>query len=84
MNGWSWVVGGAALILVLALLRRPLKAVGRLALRSGVGMVFLWLFQGVGGLIGVQLGVNLLNGVVLGLLGVPGLALLMLVQWAAG
>lgn len=84
MNGWSWVVGGAALILVLALLRRPLKAVGRLALRSGVGMVFLWLFQGVGGLIGVQLGVNLLNGAVLGLLGVPGLALLMLVQWAAG
>lgn len=84
MNGWSWVVGGAALILVLALLRKPLKAVGRLVLRSGVGMVFLWLFQGVGGLIGVQLGVNLLNGVVLGLLGVPGLALLMLVQWAAG
>ena len=84
MNGWSWVVSGAALILVLALLRGPLKAVGRLALRSGVGMVFLWLFQGVGGLIGVQLGVNLLNGAVLGLLGVPGLALLMLVQWAAG
>lgn len=84
MSGWMW--GGAAIaaLLVLVLLRRPLSALGRLVLRSGAGMVFLWLFQGIGPLLGIQLGVNLLNGVVLGILGVPGLALLMLVRWAAG
>lgn len=84
MSGWAWVGAVAAALAVLLLLRRPLKAVGRLALRSGVGMVCLWLLQGVGGLVGIHLGVNLFNGLVLGLLGVPGLALLMLVRWTAG
>jgi inhibitor of the pro-sigma K processing machinery len=32
-------------------------------------------------LIGVSLGVNLFNAAVLGALGVPGLALLMMTQW---
>ena len=84
MSGWAWVGAAAAALTALLLLRRPLKAVGRLALRSGVGMVCLWLLQGVGGLVGIHLGVNLFNGLVLGLLGVPGLALLMLVRWTAG
>ena len=76
--------GGALAVLVLAafLFRRPLSALLGLLLRSGVGLVFLWLFQGVGGLLGVRLGVNLLNGLVLGLLGTPGFALLLMAQWA--
>ena len=61
---------------------RPLAVLGRLALRSGLGLVFLWLFQGVGAVLGVTLGVNLLNGLVLGVLGPPGFALLLLTQWA--
>ena len=44
--------------------------------------MFLWLFQGLGALLGVQLGVNLLNGAVLGALGLPGFALLLMAQWA--
>ena len=83
MTGWPWLAAGAAvLVLVLALFRRPLGALCRLAVRSGVGLVFLWLFQGVGALLGVQLGVNLLNGLVLGVLGLPGFALLLMAQWA--
>lgn len=84
MSGWQlWGLLGAA-ALVLILFRRPLGALGRLLARSGVGLLFLWLFQGVGGLFGIRLGVNLLNGLVLGLLGAPGLGLLLLSQWAAG
>ena len=81
MNGWLLAAAGG-LLLALALCRRPLAALCRLAVRSGLGMVFLWLFQGVGALLGVQLGVNLLNGLVLGALGPPGFALLLLAQWA--
>lgn len=81
MNGWYWAAVGIG-VLILVLLRRPLAALGRLAVRSGLGMVFLWLFQGLGGLLGVTLGVNLLNGLVLGILGPPGFALLLLTQWA--
>lgn len=82
MSGWVWPAAAGAAVLVMALFRRPLGALCRLAVRSGVGLVFLWLFQGVGKLLGIQLGVNLLNGLVLGALGLPGFALLLMAQWA--
>ena len=73
-------IGGAVLILLIVF-RRLLGRVGRLAARSGLWLGFLWLFKIVSPLIGVSLGVNLFNAVVLGVLGVPGLALLMMTQW---
>ena len=82
MSGWAWAGIAAAALIGLVVLRRPLGAVGRLLVRSGLGLAFLWLFQGIGGLVGAQLGVNLFNGIVLGALGIPGFALLLLVQWA--
>ena len=81
MSGWIWWAGAGGLVLILVLCRRPLAALCGLAVRSALGMVFLWLFQGVGALLGVQLGVNLLNGLVLGALGAPGFALLLMAQW---
>ena len=83
MSGWIWWAAAVGLVLVLALCRRPLAALCRLAVRSGLGLVFLWLFQDVGGLLGVRLGVNLINGLVLGALGAPGFALLLMTQWLA-
>ena len=82
MSGWTWWMIAGAAVLALALCRRPLGALCRLAARSGVGLVFLWLFQGLGTLLGVHLGVNLFNALVLGTLGLPGFALLLMVQWA--
>lgn len=84
MSGWAWGGAAVAALLLLVLLRRPLGALGRLAIRSGLSMVLLWLLQGVWGVLGIHLGVNLANGLVLGLLGAPGLALLLMVQWLAG
>ena len=82
MRGWVWWAAGGAALLALALCRRPLGALCRLLVRSGLGLVFLWVFQGFGALLGVELGVNLLNGLVLGALGLPGFALLLMAQWA--
>lgn len=84
MSGWAWGGAAVAALLLLVLLRRPLGALGRIAIRSGLSMVLLWLLQGVWGVLGIHLGVNLANGLVLGLLGAPGLALLLMVQWLAG
>ena len=81
MSGWAWWAAAGGALVALALFRRPLAVLGRLALRSGLGLVFLWLFRGLGGLLGVNLGVNLLNGLVLGALGLPGFALLLMAQW---
>ena len=82
MSGWLWAAAGAA-VLALVLFRRPLGVLCRLAVRSGLGLVFFWLFQSMGPLVGVHLGVILLNGLVLGLLGAPGFALLLMAQWAS-
>ena len=80
MSGWLWWAAAGVLVLVCAFCRRPLAVLGRLIVRSGLGMVFLWLFQSTGAFLGVQLGVNLLNGLVLGVLGAPGFALLLMAQ----
>ena len=82
MSGWLWAAAWAA-VLALVLFRRPLGVLCRRAVRAGLGLFFLWLFQCMGPLWGAHLGVNLLNGLVLGLLGAPGFALLLMAQWAS-
>lgn len=82
LNALPWIMGGLVLVLLLAALRRPLEWLVRLAARTGVGLAVLWGLSGVGGLVGVHLGVNLVNALVLGLLGAPGLGLLLMLNWA--
>ena len=79
---WVWAAAGGLLLLAFFLLRKPLGAVWRLVWRSGMGLCFLWLFNQIGGLVGLHLGVNLLSGLVLGVLGVPGMGLLLMLRWA--
>lgn len=66
------------------LLRKPLKLVLRLAVNSAVGLGALWLLNATARLTGVSLGLNLFNAVTIGVLGLPGLGLLLLVQWVLG
>ncbi len=77
-----WLLVGLLTVGVLALLGRPLKYLLSLGLRTGVGLAALAVFSPVGGLIGVSLGVNLANALVMGLLGVPGFGLLLMLNWA--
>ena len=77
----AWCLAGLLLCAALLVLRRPAARLLRLALRSSVGLAILALFSQVGHLIGVSLGVNLVNALVLGLLGIPGFGLLLLFQW---
>lgn len=77
------VLWAAALLgLALIALRRPLALLGRVLVRGWAGLCLLWLANQAGGLLGVKLGVNLANGLMLGLLGAPGLGLLLLTRWA--
>lgn len=82
LNALPWMVGGLILILLLAALRRPLGWLARLAARTAAGLAVLWVLNGVGGLVGLHLGLNLVNALVLGVLGAPGLGLLLLLDWA--
>lgn len=79
----------AALALVIALtvvtclrlLRRPLKLLLRLAVSSALGFGALWLVQYTSAYTGLSLGLNLFNILTVGVLGLPGLGLLVLLQW---
>jgi inhibitor of the pro-sigma K processing machinery len=77
-----WAAAAGVVLVLLFLVRRPLAAAGRLALRAGLGLCCLWVLDQLGALIGVRVGVNLVSGLVLGVLGAPGLGLLLLTQWA--
>ena len=76
-----WLAGCFVLVIALCLLRRPLGSLLRLTARTGVGLAFLSLFAPLGNCLGLGLGVNLFNALVLGALGVPGFGLLMLLKW---
>ena len=80
-----WVqmaVGAVILLIAVGVLRRPLRGLLRLLWRTAAGLAGLFAFSQVGGLIGVTLGVNLMNALVVALLGVPGFGLLLMLNWA--
>ena len=86
MKPWSsleplWLCGILFIGIALLLLRRPLCRLWRLGLRSVGGLAALALLHPAGQLVGVTLGVNWVNALVLGLLGAPGLGLLLMLQW---
>ena len=82
LSGYAaWGLTGLVLCVVLLLLRRPVAYLLRLTLRSGAALALLALFSQAGHWIGVSLGVNLVNALVLALLGAPGFGLLLMVQW---
>ncbi|MEE3395239.1 MAG: pro-sigmaK processing inhibitor BofA family protein [Candidatus Onthomonas sp.] len=77
---WGGILLGA--FCVLLLFRKAAKQLVLLALRTGLGGIFLALIAPLGSAMGVSLGVNLFNALVLGVLGLPGLGLLLLLRWS--
>ena len=59
----------------------PLKVLLKVGLNTVLGLAALLLVNTTSAFTGLHLGVNLFNGLVVGILGIPGLVLLLLVQW---
>ena len=73
-----------AAFLLLALLRAfrtPLRIMVRLLGNTLLGFLALWGVNLTAGLTGITLGLNLMNALVIGALGLPGFVLLLLAQW---
>ena len=79
---FPWLAGGLILVVLLALLSRPLGSLLRLLGRSVAWLAVLFGVSQVGPILGIGLGVNLVNALVLGVLGAPGFGLLLLLHWA--
>lgn len=75
---------GAAAVLLLISLRvfaAPLKLAVKVLCNTLLGLGALLLLNAAAPFTGLSLGLNLFNAAVVGVLGVPGLGLLLLVQW---
>lgn len=73
-------------LMLLAVAARAFSAPFRLALKAALNMLLglgsLILVNATSALTGLSLGINLFNALVVSILGVPGLILLLLLQWA--
>ncbi len=73
-----------AVFLLLALIRvfqAPLKLAVRLLANTALGFLALWAMGLTSSITGITLGLNLMNALVIGILGLPGFVLLLLAQW---
>ena len=77
------LIGAALFLLSLSfrLLKKPLAWVLKFLLHAAMGYAFLFFFNFVGAWVGVSLGLNWINAAVTGVLGVPGVILLLLVKY---
>ena len=66
---------------MIRLFHTPLRMVLRVAANTLLGFGALLLLNLTTAITGISLGLNVLNALVIGVLGAPGLGLLLLVQW---
>ena len=74
------VVCALLLWLLGAILTTPMKLILKLLLNRLCGFVMLFVFNFIGGFFDLSLGMNATNALVAGVLGIPGLVLLILLQ----
>lgn len=75
-------LGGLVLLAAAAqALSAPIKQLLKAALNTVLGLAALLAINATTSITGLSLGFNLFNALVVGVLGIPGLVLLLLVQW---
>ena len=67
--------------LILKLLTAPIRLFGKLLINALSGFVILFLLNFAGNIIGLSLGINWFNAIVVGALGAPGVVLLLLLKY---
>lgn len=73
-----------ALVAARKLFAAPLKSLLKVLFNTLLGFLALLVINRTGDITGLSLGFNPLNAVLIGLLGVPGLIFLLLLQWVLG
>lgn len=79
-NIMAYIVGLLILYLLGILLVIPLKLLTKLLINGLIGGLVLFLFNLLGGFFGLSIVINPLNSVIVGVLGVPGVILLLLLK----
>ena len=77
----AYALGLILLYLIGWLLLVPLKFLLRFLINGIIGGVVLWILNLAGGLIGVTIAINPVTALTVGMLGIPGLRLMLLLQF---
>lgn len=75
------IIIAVAAILFFTLFRRPIRFILKVLFNILLGFIALILINMFGAFIGITIGVNWINAVVVALLGLPGVILLIVLQW---
>lgn len=75
------ILAGFFLIALLRVFSAPLRLALKLLANTLLGFLALWIVTLTSAFTGISLGLNVLNALVIGILGLPGFVLLLLVQW---
>lgn len=83
MEGASIVIILGAFVLLwlfIKIFKKPIKWIFKLLLNALVGFVTLFLVNFLGGFVGLHITVGWLSAIVTGVLGIPGIVLLLLIE----
>ncbi|MFC4387726.1 pro-sigmaK processing inhibitor BofA family protein [Gracilibacillus marinus] len=73
-----WIIGGIIVLIVLLLVKGiPInftKLIGQSAIKVTIGVLFLFFFNLFGASFGLHIPINIFTTVVVGILGIPGIA----------
>ena len=70
-----------ALLMAAKIFAAPMKVLAKVLVNTALGLGALAALNATAALTGFHLGMNLFNALVVGILGIPGIGLLVLVQW---
>ena len=70
-----------AVFLLIKLLTAPIRFAGKMLINALVGFVVLFLLNFAGNIVGISLGINWFNALVVGIFGAPGVVLLLLLKY---
>ena len=74
------IIGGLLLWLIIKIFATPIKWALKLLLNAVLGFVMLFVFNFLGGFSGLSITVGWLSAIVAGVLGIPGIILLLLIE----
>ena len=66
-------------LLTFKLFALKIKLIFRLLFSTAAGFVFLILINYIGSFVGISLGINIVNALIIGILGLPGILLLLII-----
>lgn len=72
----------AAILVFIKIFSKPMKLIFKLLINAATGFVMLFIVNFFADILGVHLEYNLINAIVVGALGLPGVVILFVIQFA--